>query len=101
MVLGASSLAQIQEGSLILDSSGRYAQMQMRSDRPKFESNNRLQGTADENSAIVHGTVAFFGTWSVDEATKTLIMKLDESMFPNQVGEVSRRPVILNGDEMR
>src|SRR5215210_9518119 len=77
-------------GILILDSSGRYAQMQMRSDRPKFQSNNRLQGTADENSAVVHGTVAFFGTWSVDEATNTLIMNLDESMFPNQVGEVSK-----------
>src|SRR5215213_8197048 len=54
-------------GILILDSSGRYAQMQMRSDRPKFHSNNRLEGTADENSAIVQGTVAFFGTWTVDE----------------------------------
>jgi hypothetical protein len=88
------------QGILILDASGRYAQTQMRADRPNFAINNRLQGTAEENKAIVQGTVAFFGTWVVDEATKVLTMRLDASLFPNQVGEVSKRPITINGDEM-
>jgi hypothetical protein len=43
----------------------------MRRDRPEFAINNRLQGTAEENKAIVQGTVAFYGTWTVDETTNT------------------------------
>jgi hypothetical protein len=89
------------QGILILDASGHYAQTQMRADRPKFAINNRLQGTAEENKAIVQGTVAFYGTWTFDEATKVLTMRLDASLFPNQVGEVSKRPITINGDEMR
>jgi hypothetical protein len=88
------------QGILILDASGHYAQTQMRADRPKFAISNRLQGTAEENKAIVQGTVAFYGTWSADEDSKVLTMRLDASLFPNQVGEVSRRPITIIGDEM-
>src|SRR5437870_3941690 len=65
------------KGILIFDASGRYAQMQVRPDRPKFKVSNRLEGTTEENRAVVHGTVAIFGSWSVDEASKTLIMTLE------------------------
>ena len=44
-------------GILIIDASGRYAQIQVRPDRPKFKVNNRLEGTAEENRAVVHATV--------------------------------------------
>ena len=87
------------QGILILDASGS-AQTQMRADRPKFAISNRLQGTAEENKAIVQGTVAFYGTWTVDEASKVLTMRLNASLFPNQVGEVSRSPIVIIGDEM-
>src|ERR1700674_1241380 len=50
------------KGILILDASGRYAVVQVRPDRPKFESNNRLQGTPEENKAVLLGTAASFGT---------------------------------------
>jgi len=73
----------------------------VRPDRPKFKVNNRLEGTADENRAVVHATVAIFGSWSVDEASKTPIMTLETSMFPNQEGEESRRPFSLSGDELK
>ena len=75
-------------------------QTQMRADRPKFAINNRLQGTAEENKAIVQGTVAFYGTWTAGEDSKVLTMRLDASLFPNQVGEESRRPITIIADEM-
>jgi hypothetical protein len=89
------------KGILILDASGRYAQIQVRPGRPKFRVNNRLEGTSEENRAVVQGTVAIFGTWSVDEASKTLIMSLETSLFPNQEGEESRRPFSVSGDELK
>jgi hypothetical protein len=89
------------KGILIFDASGRYVQMQVRPDRPKFKVNNRMEGTPEENRAVVQGTVAIFGNWSVDEASKTLVMTLETSMFPNQEGEESRRPFSVSGDELK
>jgi hypothetical protein len=89
------------KGVLILDASGRYVQTQFRADRPKFKANNRLEGTAEENKAAVQGTVATFGTWSVDEAGKTLNLRVENSVFPNQEGTDSKRSVTLAGDELK
>ena len=49
-------------------------------DRPNFKVNNRLEGTPEENTAAVHGTTATFGTWSVDEASTTLIVRNEGGM---------------------
>src|ERR1700739_3877409 len=48
-------------GTLIFDADGHYGLVLSRSDVPKFASNNRTNGTADENKAAVQGTVAHFG----------------------------------------
>jgi lipocalin-like protein len=48
----------------------------------------------------VHGTVAQFGTWSVDEASKTLIVRQEGSMFPNAIGTESKRSITLTGDQL-
>jgi len=78
-------------GMLVLDASGRFTQIIVRSDRPKFKANNRMQGSPEENAAAVQGTTATFGSWSVNEADKTLTVRNEGSMFPNQVGTESKR----------
>ena len=89
------------KGVLILGANGQYAAVTMRPDRPKFKANNRLEGTPAENQAVVQGTAASFGTWSVDEASKTLILHFVGNMFPNQDGTESKRAVTLAGDELK
>jgi Lipocalin-like domain len=68
---------------------------------PSSKSTNRQQGTPEENQAVVHGTTAQFGTWSVDEGSKTLIVHIDGSLFPNQAGTDSKRSVTLAGDDLK
>ena len=63
------------KGLLILAANGQFAQIMVRADRSNFKANNRLEGTAEENKAAVQGTTATFGTWSADEASKTLASK--------------------------
>ena len=87
------------KGMVILDVSGNYTQILVRPDRPKFRSNDRRQGTAEENAATVRGSVANFGTWTVDEAGKTLTYHIVGSTFPNQVGTEMKTVVSLAGDE--
>jgi hypothetical protein len=89
------------KGILVLSPNGQFAQIIVHPDRPNFTINNRLEGTPEENMAAVHGTTATFGTWSVDDASKTLTVRHEGGMFPNQVGTESKRTVTLAGDQLR
>ena len=89
------------KGTQVLDASGQWIQIIWNSDTPKFKVNNRLEGTPEENTAAVRGITATFGTWSVDEAGKTLTVRYAGGMFPNQVGVASTRVVSLSGDELK
>jgi hypothetical protein len=66
-----------------------------RADLPKFASGSRSTGTPDENKAVVRGTIAYFGTYSVDEKDKTLTLNIDGSTFPNWTGTSQTRSVTL------
>jgi len=89
------------KGILVFDSTGQYAQIFVNPDVPKFKINNRLKGTPEENTAAVHGTTATFGTWSVDEASKTVTVRNVGGMFPNQAGTDGKRTVSVAGDELK
>jgi len=90
------------KGILILDASGRYAQTQMRADIPKFKSNNRFEATPEENKAAMQGSLANFGTWSVNEADKTIVLRREASLLPNDAGTDSKRVIIsLTADELK
>ena len=80
------------EGIAIYSANGYVAVEIMRSiDRPRFASGNRDKGTSAENAATVQGTLAYYGTYTVDEAGKTLTEHVEGSTFPNLEG--ARRPI--------
>jgi hypothetical protein len=70
-------------GIVIFDTSGHYALELGRSNLPKFASNNRANGTVEENKAVVGGTLAHSGTYTVDETNHTLTFHVQGSSFPN------------------
>jgi hypothetical protein len=85
---------------LTFDANGRFVLVNTRPDLPKFASNNRMQGTAEENKAIVQGSIAYFGTYSVVD--KVIIEKVEGGTWPNWVGTEQKRPITsLTGDEMK
>jgi hypothetical protein len=71
-------------GSMIADSNGRFVLMLLDPDVPKFVSNNRIRGTAEENAAAVRGNLAYFGTYSL--AGTTAKLTLAGSTYPNWTG---------------
>lgn len=89
------------KGIMILDADGHYALIAVNPARPKFKGKTRLDGTPEENKAAIAGTVASFGTWSVDETTNTLITRIEGNLFPNDEGQEQRRLVTLAGDELK
>ncbi len=84
---------------LILTASGHFSQFFMRSDVPKFASNNRLTGTADENAAVIKGSNTSIGTYTV--ADKVVSLKITGSTYPNWIGTTQQRPIIsFTADEL-
>jgi len=90
------------KGILIFTSEGRFAQIHVASDAPKIKSNNRLTGTAEEYGAIMRRSLSVFGTYTVDEAKKTVTYKIVSSSFPNWAGESQTRTIDkLTAEEFR
>jgi hypothetical protein len=86
-------------GIIVFDNSGRFAFVTTRSDLPRFASNNRTTGSDGENKAVVQGSLAYFGTYSVDEADNSYTVRIESSTFPNWVGTSQRRKIMFLGDE--
>jgi len=85
-------------GTMVADANGRFSITVVRSDLPKFASNNRMTGTTEENKAIVQGVIAYFGTYSIDEATHVLTVNVEGSTFPNFTGGTQTR-ILSFGDD--
>jgi hypothetical protein len=90
------------DGVAILDASGSYAIVNTARGRPKFRDaqSPRDSYPAEEYKAATMGLQAQYGTWSVDEAGKALILHVNGALFPNVEGTVGRQTVSISGDEM-
>jgi Lipocalin-like domain len=90
------------KGMIIFTEDGHFSQVHVAGGLPKIASNNRLAGTAEDNKAIVAGTLALFGTYAVDETKRTLTFNIEASTFPNAEGTVQTRTIdLLTADEFR
>ena len=86
-------------GSLIFTANGRYSLTLARTKLPKVASDNRLKGTAEENQAIVAGSLSHFGKYTADD--KSFTFNVETSTYPNWDGTTQNRPYTVKGDELR
>jgi hypothetical protein len=87
-------------GFIMYDTTGHMAVQIMPLDRPKFASDNRLQGSQEEIKAAFTGYVAYFGPYEVNEAEGIVIHHLEGSIFPNEVGRDNIRYYEFSGDRL-
>lgn len=88
------------KGILIFTPDGRFAQVHVASDVPKIASNNRLTGTPQEYAEIMRRSLSVFGTYTIDEAKKTVTYHIVSASFPNWQGEAQTRTIDkLTADE--
>jgi hypothetical protein len=81
---------------------GHFFVMFARPDLPKIASTDRTKVTAEEARVINVGSIAYFGTYTVDEPTKTVTFQIEASTFPNQLGIQSKRVITsLTADELK
>ena len=89
------------QGQVTYAPNGRVSLIIARSDLPQFASKNRKAGTPEENKAVVQGSIAYFGTYSVSETDKTITTHIESSTFPNWIGTDQKRFFTLSGDELK
>ena len=88
-------------GSLIFTADGRYSLSIAQSSLPKFASNSRIKGTAEENKAVVSGMISHFGKYTVDEKAKTFTFNVEACTFPNWDGTAQVRPFTVSGSQLK
>jgi hypothetical protein len=88
------------KGTLTLTSDGRFAAISMSADLSKFAS-SRENATAEESLSIVKGSLAYFGSYRVDEVDKTIVSQIEGSTFPNWTGTTQKRSFRLSGDQLQ
>src|SRR3954451_24231682 len=80
------------KGIQIFKTGGRVALITTRPDLPRFASNNRLTGTPEENAAIVQGSNAFYGTYTL--SGNVLTHKIEGGTWVGWNGTEQRREII-------
>jgi len=82
------------KGVFMFDGNGNFALFITRSDLPKFGAKRMDQVTAEEYKAVISGLVASFGTYTVNEAEKTITTHVEGSVLPDLVGVDQKRKII-------
>jgi hypothetical protein len=90
------------KGILIFDASGNYAAIYAPGGRPKVTGTPLDASPAEEIKAAYQGFVANFGTWTYNEADKTITYHREGAFFPNVEGtDVKSGTVSVTGDDLK
>jgi lipocalin-like protein len=88
------------KGQMILTPDGHYSIVLSRNDLAKIAAGSRTQGTPDENKAVVHGSIAHTGRYTVDDGGKSITFHIETSTFPNWNGTTQKRALKVSGDTL-
>ena len=71
-------------------------------DAPRYASSDPARPSPDEAMAIASGSIAYAGTYTVDENTKTIHVNIETSTFPNLIGLPNQRRIVtsISSDQM-
>jgi hypothetical protein len=87
-------------GTYMFDAAGHFVQLLVRADLPKYA--NRLQGTPEQEKAVAEGLVAYYGTYTVNEADKVIAVHIVGGSFATFNGTDGKRIITsLTADELK
>jgi Lipocalin-like domain len=90
------------KGVVIYTSDGHFAFVSVRADLPKLANPDRARATAEEAQAVVAGSIAYYGTYSINEVDRVIIPKVEGSTYANLIGTDQKRIITsLTADELR
>jgi hypothetical protein len=89
------------KGLIIYDAAGHMAvQFEKMPPPPKFASGDDWTPTPEEARGAYLGYLAYFGTYTVDEATETITHHVQGSLRPSYLGTDQVRPATFEGNRL-
>jgi hypothetical protein len=88
------------KGLLVFTEGGKVS-YQVIGEHAKLASNDRQKMTPEEMKATAESVLAYFGSYTVNEAEKSITMQIDASSFQNQTAAPAKRIIEINGDDMK
>ena len=91
------------KGMVIYTPEGRFMFINVGTDTPRIASNDRARATPEEAMSVLSKTIAYYGTYTIDEPNKTIVPKVEGSTFANLIcgPEQKRVSMAISADEMR
>jgi len=91
------------KGVIIFTDDGRFSLFQSRAEIPTIAANDRTKATPEEAQSIVASTIAYYGTYSIDETTKVMVVNLAASTYANvaAVPDQKRTITLLTSGEVK
>jgi Lipocalin-like domain len=91
------------KGVIIFSNDGHFSLFQSRAEIPKIAANDRSKATAEEAQSIVASSIAYYGTYSIDENTKVMVVNLAASTYANvaAIPNQKRTITLLTADELK
>lgn len=89
-------------GMAVFNANGTFLEVFQNTEIPAFTNNERV-GNAEENAAVVGGTIGQYGTYTVDENGAFESDIITGSTWPNRNGVQYRTPELtltVNGDQL-
>jgi len=83
------------KGRLIVDAQGRYSLQIFKSERLRFASGEKAQGSADEYASASLGCSTHYGIVIADAEQHILTFKIEDASFPNWEGTSQKREYTL------
>jgi hypothetical protein len=88
------------KGRLIVDDQGRYSLQIFKSERLRFATDSKANGSADEFKSAVVGSSTHYGMVTIDYKQNLLVFSIEGSSFPNWEGTVQKRQYKIDGQEL-
>jgi len=90
------------QGAVTYTADGHFHFITALADAPKYASGVRERPTPDEAMATASTALAYMGTYTVEEGTRTIHANIETSTFPNFVGAPNQRRIVtsISADEM-
>jgi Lipocalin-like domain len=91
------------QGAVTYTADGHFHFITTSTDGAKYASNDPARPSADEAMAMASRSIAYTGTYTVDESTNTVLANVETSTFPNLVGAANQRRIVtsITADEMK
>ena len=91
------------KGVIIFSSDGHFSLFQSRAEIPKIAANDRAKATPEEAKTIVESSIAYYGTYSIEDNAKVMTVNLAASTYANvaAIPNQKRMITLLTSDELK